>query len=148
MKNERIHTKVVKLWGYEEIFENNELYCGKLLTVGDRWSSNGRFHFHENKDETFFVISEALVLEIITNYCEVIAVPRHKRGKLSQFNREVLVLYPGMSYRILPYTPHRFKSNSPGLTRFIEVSTHDEESDSKYVAEEEFVLDREPLMAR
>jgi hypothetical protein len=142
-RNDRTHIKVVKPWGYEEIFENNELYCGKLLTVGDRWSSNGKFHYHQEKDETFFVISDALNLDVITNFREVIAVPRHKRQDLS-FNILSMVLYPGMSYRISPFFPHRFKSNNVGLTRFIEASTHSDIIDNYYVDSHDFVMGREP----
>ena len=44
---------VPKGWGHEVIFENNELYCGKLLVFkkGARFS----LHYHMIKDETWYV---------------------------------------------------------------------------------------------
>ncbi len=141
--SDRSHVKVVKPWGYEEIFENNEQYCGKLLTVGDRWSSNGKFHFHQIKDETFFVNSGILILDIITNYREVISVPRHKRHV--HFDIQEKILYPGMSERISPFTPHRFKSNNASLAKFIEVSTHSSVDDNHYIDSNDFSLGKEPI---
>ena len=59
---------VVKSWGTELWFANNKKYCGKLLTViPDIWSSNGKFHYHKIKDETFFIIEGMLWLEIADN---------------------------------------------------------------------------------
>lgn len=136
---DRKHLKVVKPWGYEECFENNELYCGKLITVGDRWSSNGRFHFHVRKDETFFVIADVLRLDIITNYSEVMAVAREFRAD-NRFNIVGIILYPGMSFRIEPGIPHRFKSGSIGLAKFIEASTHSSEEDNYYVDSVDLML--------
>ncbi len=44
--------RVEKTWGSELWFANNDMYCGKLLTVNvDKWSSEGKFHYHKIKDE-------------------------------------------------------------------------------------------------
>ena len=101
--------EVEKTWGKEIWFENNELYCGKLLIIEQgKWSSNGRYHLHIDKDETFFVIEGELILYIA-----------HDR----------IILGVGESYRIKPGTPHRFTTKST-VCRFIEVSTHHKDSDS------------------
>ena len=104
------HIIVDKLWGGEEIFANNDLYCGKLLTCKDGiWSSNGKYHYHIIKDETFFIVEGELCLDLE----EV----------------KTITLKKGESYRVYPYTKHRFKSIT-NVCSFIEVSTHDDPSDS------------------
>lgn len=103
----------IKSWGKEVWFENNDLYCGKLLMVYQGyWSSKGKFHYHKKKDETFFVIYNSLLLDV-----EVDGVIRS------------LVLEPYSSYRIKPYVRHRF--TSAGLIcHFVEVSTTHVDEDS------------------
>jgi len=100
---------VEKPWGMEIWFENNELYCGKKIYCKDNiWSSNGRYHYHKEKDETFFVIDGILELDI---------------EGISTF------LVEGASKRIYPGQKHRFRSNSKECT-FIEVSTTHREEDT------------------
>ena len=37
---------VKKTWGNELWFENNDKYCGKLITVEcGKWSSEGKYHY-------------------------------------------------------------------------------------------------------
>ena len=63
---DRRHEVVLKSWGREIIFENNDMYCGKELLVYNKiWSSNGNFHYHKIKDETFYVINGTLQLDIV-----------------------------------------------------------------------------------
>ena len=47
--------QVNKTWGYEIIFANNPLYCGKILHfyVGKKCS----LHFHIKKTETWYIYS-------------------------------------------------------------------------------------------
>ena len=100
---------VKKKWGHEKWFANNELYCGKeLYCCNHIWSSDGRYHYHPIKDETFFVISGRLELDI--------------EGS-SHFLRG------GDSIRINPGIKHRFRSHSTECV-FIEVSTTHCEEDS------------------
>jgi mannose-6-phosphate isomerase-like protein (cupin superfamily) len=101
---------VSKTWGYEEWFENNDLYCGKRLTVfKGQWSSKGKFHYHKIKDETFFVIKGTLIIELD------IGAP--------------IILNEGDSYRIKPNKYHRFTSETDEC-KFIEVSTTHSDVDS------------------
>lgn len=109
-----------KTWGYELVFANNEEYCGKKLFVKNGlWSSDGNFHYHKKKDETFFVIEGILKLD----FCRT----------ENYYDLQSISLYPGDFIRLLPYTRHRFTSisNEPLYgCKFIEVSTTDEETDS------------------
>ena len=114
-----INHYVVKSWGSETWFINNNLYCGKeLLVHKNRTSSDGKFHYHKIKDETFYIMIGVLQLD---HYC-----PGSKI--------ETLILSKGDSFRIRPLTFHRFTAVNRDC-RFIEVSTHHEDSDSYYNTE-------------
>ena len=106
---------VNKDWGYEVWFANTDEYCGKLLYVKqDYWSSNGKFHYHDVKDETFYVISGILELEWYDeeNDCHNI------------------LLKKGDSFRILPGIKHRFRAITEEGCEFIEASTTHRDEDS------------------
>jgi len=104
-------TFVRKDWGYEYWFVNCDKYCGKLIVCRDNvWSSGGRYHYHANKDETFFVLNGELELDV--------------EGEGSIFLKHLC------SFRIRPFRKHRFRNVGEKNCRFIEVSTHHEDSDS------------------
>ena len=106
---------VNKDWGYEVWFANTEEYCGKLLYVKkDYWSSNGKFHYHDVKDETFYVISGILELE----WCDV------------DNHRHNILMNKGDSFRILPGIKHRFRAITEEGCEFIEASTTHSDDDS------------------
>ena len=51
MRIENLENYVKKTWGFELWFANTAEYCGKLLVVEHgKWSSEGKFHYHEIKD--------------------------------------------------------------------------------------------------
>jgi len=104
-----------KTWGKEIWFENNELYCGKLLCIySEGWSSGGNFHYHKIKDETFYIICGSLRLDV-----EIDGTIRS------------LILETGSSFRVKSGVKHRFKSASPSnACEFIEVSTTHRDDDS------------------
>jgi mannose-6-phosphate isomerase-like protein (cupin superfamily) len=107
--------KVEKTWGYEHCFVNTKDYCGKLLVVEPgKWSSEGKFHFHNVKDETFFVFQGILCLDIA-----------NVRGEYLR-----LFLYENDSYRVMPGVKHRFSSATEIPCKFIEASTHHDDADS------------------
>jgi mannose-6-phosphate isomerase-like protein (cupin superfamily) len=111
--------EVKKKWGYELIPINTELYCYKILyTEKGIWSSDGKFHMHLEKDETFLVEDGTLILQI---------------ADLSKGYHQNCVgtieLKPDQMFRIKPRTPHRFKSQGDQCI-FVEVSTHDRDEDS------------------
>jgi mannose-6-phosphate isomerase-like protein (cupin superfamily) len=104
----------IKSWGKELWFENNEKYCGKLLTIyHGYWSSKGKFHYHKIKDETFYVIFGSLHLDV-----EIDGVIRS------------LTLDPHSSFRVKPNIKHRFTCAGGLFCQFIEVSTNHQDSDS------------------
>ena len=52
---------VPKVWGTEEVFANG-IYCGKILRLAPGRRSS--LHKHHKKDETFYVLSGQLTLEV------------------------------------------------------------------------------------
>jgi mannose-6-phosphate isomerase-like protein (cupin superfamily) len=103
--------QVDKTWGYEVWLENNELYCGKILhCFKDKWSSQGKYHYHKIKDETFYVLKGKVILDI--------------NGWHHYLNK-------GDKIRIQPNTKHRFISKVKE-SEILEISTHHEDSDSYY----------------
>lgn len=111
---------VPKSWGRELIVVNAKEgsgYCGKIMEA--RPGKTSRIERHRTKDETFYMLSGALKLELFGNGPEPDSVI------------EVHILHAGIedvcSYRILPGVWHRFGALDPG-TRFVEFSTfHDDE---------------------
>jgi|WetSurMetagenome_2_1015567.scaffolds.fasta_scaffold308517_1 mannose-6-phosphate isomerase-like protein (cupin superfamily) len=104
-----------KSWGYEIWFANTKEYCGKELYVRNHlYSSKGNFHYHKNKDETFYVIEGKLKLDYVDN----------------EGDFRSIILEEDQSFRVYPMIKHRFTSISVTGCRFIEASTHHEESDS------------------
>lgn len=102
---------IPKGWGHEIIFENNELYCGKLLCFkkGAKFS----MHYHMIKDETWYVQEGEFIYRWIdTETAEVV--------------QEVLT--PGDSVRQLPGQPHQLEALTEGI--IYEVSTQHFDSDS------------------
>ena len=52
-----------KPWGYEIWIHNSKSYCGKILVINKSKSSS--FHYHKLKDETFYLKSGKILMEII-----------------------------------------------------------------------------------
>ena len=102
---------VPKGWGHEIIFENNELYCGKLLVFkkGAKFS----MHYHMIKDETWYVNKGLFIYRWIdTDTAETI---EHR-------------LIPGDVVRQRPGQPHQLEALIDG--EVFEVSTQHFDSDS------------------
>ena len=101
---------VRKVWGEEQIVINTDAYCGKrmLLNMGYRCS----MHMHKVKDETFFIESGMMYVEL-----------EHPDGR-----REARTMNPGDSVHVPPGTWHRFTGFVN--TVFFEFSTHDDPNDS------------------
>jgi mannose-6-phosphate isomerase-like protein (cupin superfamily) len=106
--------KIEKTWGWEHWFANSKLYCGKLIFVKYQlWSSQGLYHYHKIKDETFFIVSGTLQLEYYEDNIH-----------------RTLFLKENNSFRVKPGVRHRFTSATLGGCKFIEASTEHFESDS------------------
>ncbi|MFO0724596.1 MAG: cupin domain-containing protein [Myxococcota bacterium] len=95
--------RVEKPWGHEIIWAHAERYVGKLLFIkaGERLS----LQYHQQKDETVYVLSGKMVFEV----------------GAKDAPREDLILKPGDSYRITPFTVHRMIALED--TQVLEAST-------------------------
>ena len=110
MRNEGI---VEKGWGRELIFATNDKYCGKLLMfekAGNKFS----MHFHNQKDETWFVLKGSF--KLITLNTETA-------------NLEVKELKTGDIWRNMPLQPHQLEAQEDDCI-VIEVSTPDSVEDN------------------
>jgi len=107
---------VSKGWGHELWIVNKKEYCGKLLYFRD--GKRCSFHYHKIKDETFFILTGVLQLEFYTDE----AKPSHSQSRQ---------LSMGDVFHVPPLMRHRFSAIHRDC-RFIEFSTHHEDSDSYY----------------
>lgn len=113
---------VKKLWGYEKIIVNNDLYCGKIIHIEK--GCTGSFHYHVIKDETFYLLSGNVKL---------------KYSDTDDFqSSQELILNPGDAFRIYPGLRHQII----GLEEsdIIEFSTKDMDEDSYRVISSEHFL--------
>ena len=94
--------RIPKPWGHELIFAENDRYAGKILHVDAGHSLS--LQYHERKDETLYVLSGQLKLEVGQN------------GALRQ-----LTLTPGEAFRIVPGMRHRMSADI--ATELVEVSS-------------------------
>lgn len=107
MGKQNVLKSVEKVWGIEEWIVNNELYCLKKLIVRPGWCCS--LHYHNIKDETFWVMIGKLHLEI--------------SGKK-------YILFPGHTTRIPPPARHKFWVPSDlKECVLMEVSTHHDDND-------------------
>ena len=97
--------KTKKAWGNEVEIVNTKDYCGKLLNLKQGYCCS--VHKHLKKDESFYVNTGCIVLEIAD---------------------EKILMGPGEFYRIIPGTLHRFSGIVD--SQIIEFSTHHEDKDS------------------
>lgn len=102
---------IPKGWGHEIIFENNELYCGKLLNFkkGCKFS----MHYHMIKDETWFVNEGNFIYRWIDT-------------ETAEVNEKILI--HGDTVRQYPGQPHQLEALTDGV--IFEVSTEHFDSDS------------------
>lgn len=114
---------VEKIWGEEIWLVNNEKYCGKKLILkrGKRCS----FHYHKIKDETFYLESGKILIEI---------------------GNETKIMDSGEVIKISPGIKHRFSGLKDSV--IVEISTSHDEEDS-YRVEGQFSGDvPEEIMRR
>jgi quercetin dioxygenase-like cupin family protein len=102
---------VPKGWGYEVVFENNELYCGKLLCF--KGGAKFSMHFHLIKDETRYVNEGEFIYRWIDT----------EIGEVQEVK-----LVPGDTVRQRPGQPHQLEVLTDGV--IFEVSTTHHDSDS------------------
>lgn len=107
----RLEGPVEKGWGGEIIFATNNLYCGKLMyfKAGAKFS----MHFHDEKDETWFVLEGKFIVRYINT----------KDASISEKE-----LNQGDTWRNFPLEPHQLVCLEEGV--IIEVSTPDSVEDN------------------
>ena len=93
-----------KVWGAEDWIVNRS-FCGKILTINKGYQCS--LHYHRNKDETFFVLSGTVLMEV---------------------EGEERLLKSGDKQDVFPGMQHRFAALED--SKIIEFSTHHEEEDS------------------
>jgi mannose-6-phosphate isomerase len=100
---------VEKPWGHEDRWAITDRYLGKLLYIkkGHRLSKQ----YHEEKDETIYVLSGSLLLEMGPHYSKNEDTPGIK-----------VVLREGEAQRIEPGIVHRYCADKEDVV-LIEVST-------------------------
>ena len=103
--------RIPKGWGYEIIFENNELYCGKVLVFNKGCSFS--MHYHMIKDETWYVQKG----EFIYRWIDTETAEWHEK-----------LLVQGDTVRQSPGMPHQLEAITAG--EIFEVSTQHFDSDS------------------
>lgn len=108
---------VLKGWGSETIFANNELYCGKILAF-DKAGNKSSMHFHIDKDESWHVLYGAFTLRIMDM----------TTASIDEFTLEM-----GESIRIYPMMVHQLEALEDN-SLILEVSTRDKPSDNYRVA--------------
>jgi len=95
--------RVEKPWGYELIYAATDRYCGKIIFV--RADGQLSLQFHKQKDETIYVQSGRVELEI------------GDPGKPI----DTEVIGPGRAFHLAPGTVHRLRALED--TVILEVST-------------------------
>ena len=101
---------VDKSWGSEHIYQNNDNYCLKVLTIEP--GKNCSMHFHLEKHETMLVVEGTLAIDYIYN--------KEKRTKIVE-KWEAFTISPGFVHSLRALTQ---------TVRLIEASTPDHDHDS------------------
>jgi mannose-6-phosphate isomerase len=95
--------RVEKPWGYELIYATTDRYCGKLIFI--RSGEQLSLQFHKAKDETIYIQSGRVALEI------------GEPGK----HLDTEVVGPGRAFRLVAGTVHRMRALEDATV--LEVST-------------------------
>ncbi|MBY0353987.1 cupin domain-containing protein [Candidatus Babeliales bacterium] len=108
IKYDQLVNVVPKDWGHEEWIVNNAKYCGKKLVFNTGCRS---LHYHKIKEETFYVVSGKVYVELIDGNQKI--------------NR---VMEPGDTQHIVPGLWHRITALQP--SEVMEFSTFHMDEDS------------------
>lgn len=102
---------IPKGWGHEIIFENNELYCGKLLNF--KQGAKFSMHYHMIKDETWYVQEGEFIYRWINT-------------ETAEVNERVLKV--GDTVRQHPGQPHQLEALTDGVVYEVSTEHFDEDS--------------------
>lgn len=117
---------VSKGWGFEDVIVNKPAYCGKRLYVAKNRKCS--WHYHMEKDETFFVVSGLLLLRWLAE--DEVQV----RDEWDWDNEMILalahsaLLCPGDSFYVPPGMRHQFEAYED--TVIMEFSTEHKDEDT------------------
>lgn len=116
---------VPKGWGYERWIANNDLYCGKELFIAK--SKKFSVHWHEKKDETFYVAKGIAVVRFkqLPEKEEPWSDMDYHRWWMDS---QVQTLEPGDVFHVPVKMIHQVEAMSD-FTMF-EFSTHHDDDDS------------------
>jgi mannose-6-phosphate isomerase-like protein (cupin superfamily) len=107
------HKHVPKSWGAERWLVNNDLYCGKILTMAKGYKLS--YHYHLIKDETFYIQSGKV--KLIYGLHDDLSKPRSE-----------IILERGDTFWVPRTLRHQLICLED--SEIIEFSTHHEDSDS------------------
>ena len=102
---------IPKGWGHEIIFENNELYCGKLLNF--KQGAKFSMHYHMIKDETWYVQEGEFIYRWIDT-------------ETAEVNERILKV--GDTVRQYPGQPHQLEALTGGVVYEVSTEHFDEDS--------------------
>jgi len=102
---------IPKGWGHEIIFENNELYCGKLLNF--KQGAKFSMHYHMIKDETWYVQEGDFIYRWINT-------------ETAEVNERILKV--GDTVRQYPGQPHQLEALTDGVVYEVSTEHFDEDS--------------------
>lgn len=105
------HQIVEKGWGYEKIFVNLPIYCGKILHIEKNEKTS--MHFHKDKIETWHALSGQFIIHTINT---------------KNASRTQIVFMPNMTIHLQNFVIHQVEAIETG--DILEVSTYDDPTDS------------------
>lgn len=115
---------VVKSWGCEDVFANNDKYCGKLLHF--RKGTQGSLHYHAIKEESWLILKGEIEVQFLDNNDNNgDAFNRTLNGENIELNS--YILEEGDNIDIEPYMAHRVVALED--TVILEVSTPHSDED-------------------
>lgn len=120
---------VAKGWGHEVWIVNRD-YCGKLLYVkkGRRCS----WHYHNVKDETFYVDKGVLLVRFLPAY-KVVTLEQDGWTKEAMLGvAEEVLLRSGDSFHVSPGTLHQFEGRT-NVDLFEFSTTHRDEDSIRII---------------
>ena len=103
-------------WGYQLRFVNEDEYCGKLLILENR--KPGSLHYHKVKKETFIVLFGKVFIHGYKVVCECTNIAYSN------------VVKEGEIVTLEPYMVHEMVNMLDDISVILEVSTHDDDSDT------------------
>lgn len=109
---------IKKVWGYEIIIANNDLYCGKILCLFPRYRCS--IHYHKEKVETFYILSGLVLMEV---------------------EGQEFIMRPQSIIDLPPGTKHRFTGLQS--SEIVEFSTKDFPEDSYRDTKSEKISEKE-----